>query len=101
MMGRPWQKCRTSEIHCATVSNSSLPGARGPYLLLDVVERVGRIDSEANQDYVRVRVGERAEAVVIFLTSSIPEGELDVLAINLNVGDIVLEDGWDVDLLGK
>jgi hypothetical protein len=50
---------------------------------------------------VRVGVGERAEAVVIFLASSIPEGELYVLAIDLNVGDVVLEDGWDVDLLSK
>jgi hypothetical protein len=42
------------------------------YLLLHVVERVRRIDGEADQDDVRVRVGKRSEAVVIFLTSSIP-----------------------------
>lgn len=98
MMGRPWQKCSTSEIHCATVSDGSVPGARGPYLLLHVVERIGRVDGEANKDDVRVGVGERAKAVVIFLASSIPEGELDVLAVDLDVGDVVLEDGGDVDL---
>ena len=68
------------------------------YLLLDVVKRIGRVDGEANQDNVRIGVGERAETVVIFLASGIPEGELDVLAINLDVGDIVLENGGDVDL---
>lgn len=26
MMGRPWQKCRTSEIHCANVSGCSYVG---------------------------------------------------------------------------
>ena len=47
---------------------------------------------------MRVRVGERAQSVVIFLASGIPKGELDVLAINLDIGDVVLEDGGDVDL---
>jgi hypothetical protein len=47
---------------------------------------------------VRIRVGERSETVVIFLASSIPEGQFDVLAINLHVCDIVLEDGGNVDL---
>lgn len=68
------------------------------YLLLDVVERVGGIDGEANQDNVGIRVRERTETIVIFLASRIPKGQLDVLAVNLDVGDIVLENGGDVDL---
>lgn len=32
------------------------------------------------------------------MTSRIPKGEFNVLAINLDIGDIVLEDGGDVDL---
>jgi hypothetical protein len=47
---------------------------------------------------MRVRVGERAQSVVIFLASGIPKGELDVLAIDFDIGDVVLEDGGDVDL---
>lgn len=47
-----------------------------------------------------VGVGERAETVVILLAGGIPEGELDVLAVDLDVGDVVLEDGGDVDLEG-
>lgn len=45
-----------------------------------------------------VWVGERAETIVILLTSRIPKSQLDVLSIDLNIGHIVLEDGWDVDL---
>jgi hypothetical protein len=68
------------------------------YLLLYVVERVGRVDGKANEDNVGVGVRERAETVVIFLASGIPEGELDVLAVNLDIGNVVLEDSGDVDL---
>ena len=71
------------------------------YLLLDVVKRVGRVDGEADEDDVRVGVGEGAETVVILLAGGIPEGELDVLAVNLDIGDVVLEDGGDVDLHGS
>lgn len=42
------------------------------YLLLDVVEGVGRVDSKADQDDMRIGIGERPEAVVIFLASCIP-----------------------------
>ena len=68
------------------------------YLLLHVVERLRRVDSEANQDDVRVRVRERAETVIILLPSRIPESELDMLAVDLDIGDVVLEDGGDIDL---
>lgn len=104
MMGRPWQKCRTSEIHCKNKScqhatrHVGWQSERAAYLLLDVVERVGRVDGETDQDDMRVRVGERAQSVVIFLASGIPEGELDVLAIDFDIGDVVLEDGGDVNL---
>lgn len=69
------------------------------YLLLHVVEGVGGVDGEADEDYVGVWVGERTETVVILLASRIPKSQLDVLSIDLNIGNIVLEDGWDVDLL--
>jgi hypothetical protein len=93
----------------------------GDPLLLDVVERVGRVDREADEDDVRVRVREGTETVVVFLTGGIPEGELDALAIDDDVRNagkrrergksarvartgerqkdaLVLEDGRNVDL---
>lgn len=73
-------------------------GATETHLLLDVVERVWRVDGETDQNDVGVGVRQRTETVIIFLASSIPKGEFNVLAINLDVGDIVLEDGRDVDL---
>lgn len=45
-----------------------------------------------------VGVGEWAQTVVIFLASGIPEGELNVLSIDLYIGDVVLKDGGYVDL---
>jgi hypothetical protein len=47
---------------------------------------------------MRVGVGERAESIVVFLAGGIPQGQLDVLAVDLDIGDVVLEDGGDVDL---
>lgn len=73
-------------------------GATKTHLLLDVVERVWRVDGETDQDDVGVGVRQRTETVVIFLTSRIPKGEFNVLAINLDIGNIVLENGGDVDL---
>lgn len=70
----------------------------GDPLLLDVVERIGRVDGEADEDNVRVGVGEGTESVVVFLSGGIPKGELDALAIDHDVGNVVLEDGGDVDL---
>lgn len=47
-----------------------------------------------------VRVGERSETIVVFLTSSIPKSELNMLAINLDIGNVVLKNSGDVDLSG-
>ena len=71
----------------------------GDPLLLNVVERIGRVDGEADEDDVGIRVGEGTESVVILLSGGIPEGELDALAVDNNVGDVVLENGGNVDLV--
>ncbi len=68
------------------------------YLLLYVFEGVRGVDGEADENDVGVGVGERAEAIVILLTSGIPQGEFDRLAVDLHVCDVVLEDRRDVDL---
>jgi hypothetical protein len=65
---------------------------------LDVVERVWGVDGEADENDVGVGVGERTETIVVLLTSGIPQGEFNVLSINFYVGNVVLEDGWDIDL---
>jgi hypothetical protein len=41
----------------------------------------------------------KLDILVIFLTGSIPKCQLDLLSINLNIGDIVLEDSGDIDLV--
>lgn len=75
-------------------------GSKRTHLLLDVVERVWRVNRETDQNDMRVGVRQRTETVVIFLTRRIPKSEFDVLAINFDIGDVVLEDSGDVDLRG-
>ena len=41
-------------------------------LLLNVIERIRAVYRKADQDDVRVRVGERAESIVVFLAGCIP-----------------------------
>ena len=48
-----------------------------------------------------VGVGERSQAIVIFLAGGIPKSELDVLPVDLDIGDVVLEHGRDVNLRGR
>jgi hypothetical protein len=111
MMGRFEQKWRTSEIHCKKEAKGAqmlvsvvYSGRRAAVhgqsgcetdLLLDVVERVGRVDREADEDDVRVRVRQRPQAVVVLLASGIPEGKLDLLAINL---DVWVEEGLSLSV---
>lgn len=40
----------------------------------------------------------RKDSLVIFLTGSIPKRQLDLFAVDLDIGDIVLKDGRDVYL---
>ena len=42
------------------------------YLLLHVIKGIRRVDSKADENDVGIRVGQRAETVVIFLASRIP-----------------------------
>jgi hypothetical protein len=63
------------------------------YLLLDVVERIGRVNGKANDDDVCTGVTEWTEAVVVFHTCSIPYCQLDMLSIDFNICDVVLKDG--------
>ena len=70
-------------------------------LLGDVVQRIGRVDGEANQNDVRIGVRQGTETVVVLLAGRIPERQLDVSAIDLDIGDVVLKHGRDVDLVPR
>ena len=47
---------------------------------------------------MRVRIRERAQTIVVLLAGGIPEGQLDMLAVDLDVGDVVLEHGGNIHL---
>lgn len=66
------------------------------YLSLDVVETRRRNNAEANEENVGLRVAERTQAVVIFLTSSVPQSQADGLVVDHDARRVVVEDGRDV-----
>lgn len=65
----------------------------GHYLVHDIVQRIGTVDGEADEDEVGFRIRQRAEAVVFFLAGGIPQGELYRLAGGRvrRVRDVVFE----------
>jgi len=67
-------------------------------LLRDVLQAVRRVDREAHENHVRVRIRERSKTIVVLLAGGVPQGELNLTAVDFDVGDVVLEDGGDVDL---
>ena len=69
------------------------------YLFLDVIQRVRRLNGEANEDDMRIGITEGTETIVVFLTRCIPQRQLDVVAINLNIGDVAPEHSGDVALI--
>jgi len=65
---------------------------------LHVVEGVWGVAGKEYKDDVRIRVTQGAETIIIFLASGIPQSQLDVLAVDFDIGNIVLENGGDVYL---
>ena len=53
-------------------------------------------DREADEEDVGLGVRERAETVVILLTGSIPETQVDGLAVDHHVGAVVVKHSRDV-----
>jgi len=101
MIGRPAQKCMTSEIHCkAGFVVERLSEQLRTHLFLNVVQGIRTVDGETDENDVRVGIWQGSETVIVFLACGIPQGEFDVLAVYLDVGDIVLEYGGYVDLEG-
>ncbi len=67
-------------------------------LTLHVLQGVAGVDGEAEHDDVRVGVGEGAQAVKLLLPGRIPQAELDVLPVDVDVVHVVLKDSRFVDL---
>jgi hypothetical protein len=72
----------------------------GTNLVHDVLQRVGAVNGEADEDEVCLRVGERAKPVVLLLAGCIPQCKLDGLTRSLVgwIGDVVLKDSRNVFL---
>jgi hypothetical protein len=47
---------------------------------------------------MRIRIGKRAETVIIFLSSSIPQSQFYMLSIDFDIGDVIFENGGNINL---
>ena len=95
MSGVVGQKWRTSGYHLDKLVRATKSRKWEACLVHDVFERVGAVDSETNKDDVGFGVRKRSQAVVFFLSSSIPQRQFDHLARwqMRGLGDVVLEYG--------
>ena len=67
------------------------PRPRLPYLLLDVLEGGGRHDGEADEEDVRLRVGERPQPVVVLLAGRVEQAERVRLAADHHRHGVVVK----------
>ena len=68
----------------------------GVPLVARVLEGGRRGDREADEEDVRLRVGQRAETVVVLLAGRVPQAQVDGLVIYHHVGRIIIEYRRDV-----
>jgi hypothetical protein len=66
------------------------------YLFVSISPRGRFNDGEDNEEDVTIRISERSKSIVLFLSCSIPQSEVDHAAIDLDSGGIVVKDGRDV-----
>lgn len=68
-------------------------------LLLNVVQRIRRVNGETDENDMGVWVAEWAKPVVVFLAGGIPQGKFDVFPVDLYICNVVLKHGRYVDLV--
>lgn len=73
----------------------AIRGNGSAYLGLHVVERWRADDGKADEEDVSLRVRERSEPVIIFLSSSVPKSQANWLSIDHNTRRVVVEAGRD------
>ena len=61
------------------------------YLVLNIRQTCRKVHGEDDENDVALWIAKRSQPVVFFLPGSVPERELDRLAIELDEGHIVLE----------
>ena len=61
------------------------------YLGEDIVKGRRADYREADKKHIRLGVGKRAQAIIVFLASGIPETEADGLVVDHDIGRVVIE----------
>ena len=62
---------------------------------------VGSVDGKADEDDMRIGVADGTETVIVFSTWRLPKRQLHVLSTDLDISDVVLENGWHINLCGR
>ena len=68
-----------------------MPEQRAAHLLLYVSKRVWKVNGEGNKNDMRAGIAERSKTIIFFLTNGLPQRQKDMLAINIDICDVVLE----------
>jgi hypothetical protein len=73
------------------------------YLVHYILERIGAVNGEADEQKIRLGIGKRSQSIVLLLSSCIPQSQLDALAARFMdwVGDVVLENSRHIFLKGQ
>lgn len=66
------------------------------YLLLHILKRTGTDHREADKEYIRLRVGQRSQTIVILLPGRIEQAQRIRLAANHHRHRIVIEYSWHI-----
>lgn len=98
MRGVPSQKWATSGYHYHPSQPAASKGWHATHFVLHVRETRRKVDGKHDEYNVRFWIAQRAEPIVLFLASGVPQRELDMLALKEDHGHIVLEDGGYVRL---
>ncbi len=105
MLLQPLQRLRVrAQVPLGAHQKNGHAGAVVRHLGVPLVPHVGEgrgaADGEADDEDVGLRVGERAQAVVLLLARRVPQVEADRSAVHAHLSAVVVEHGGDV-LLGK
>lgn len=85
-----------SKIACSFSHESEGDLKKGKtYLCEDIFERRRADEGETDEKDVCLRIRERTEAVIVFLTRCIPEPEIDGCPVDRDVGCVIVESKVD------
>ena len=50
---------------------------------------------------MRIGIRKGAETIIVFLSSRVPQSEFDMLAVDFHIGNVILENSGNINLLSR